>query len=103
MAGVTEFEIAADLKSFIDKEVLPGLPVSSANFWGGLADILVDLAPRNRALLLERERFQTLIDRRNAAQKGCLPKAADEESYLRSIGYLTPAPAPFTITTERVD
>ena len=52
-------QVAAVLKRFIDEEALPGTGVDGAAFWQGFADLVHELAPKNRALLAERDRLQT--------------------------------------------
>ena len=46
------------LAHFIDEQVLPGTGVTPANFWRGFDAIVHDLAPKNAALLAERDRLQ---------------------------------------------
>ena len=52
-------QVATDLHRFIEDEVLPGTGVDSAAFWKGFDAIVHDLAPKNIALLAERDRLQT--------------------------------------------
>jgi malate synthase len=51
-------QVDADLARFIDAEVLPGTGVDRDAFWAGFSRIAHELAPRNRALLAERDRLQ---------------------------------------------
>jgi len=94
--------IDARLHDFVAEQVLPPLGMTSAEFWGGFADILADLAPRNAELLARRDELQALIDEWHRAHPG-MPDEAEYTAFLREIGYLEPAPAPFTITTDDVD
>ena len=55
-------QVAAELKQFIESEVLPGSGIEAAAFWSGFDALVHDLAPRNRALLAERDRLQTELD-----------------------------------------
>lgn len=91
------------LRSFVNEEVLPGLSLEADRFWSGFAEILTDLTPENKALLARREELQSEIDRRNQRAEGQVPAPAEEESFLRSIGYLVDPPAPFAIGTTSVD
>jgi len=93
-AGLT---IAAPLAAFVEEQVLPGLAIDAATWWGGVADIFARFAPENRALLAKRDELQEQIDSRYAT------KDAVDEAFLRRIGYLVDEPAPFTIGTENVD
>ncbi len=94
--------VAPVLRRFIDDEVLPGTAVAPDTFWAGLSDIVRDLAPRNRELLAERERLQTIIDDWHRAAPGPVDVEA-YEAFLREIGYLRDEPAAVEVTTSRVD
>ena len=95
-------QIAAELHAFVVNEALPGTGVTPDAFWDGLGALVGAMAPRNDALLGERDRLQALIDAWHAAH----PAPFDQAAYigmLRDIGYLQPEPAAFAVTTERVD
>jgi len=93
--------VDAVLVTFIEAVVLPGTGVGAEDFWSGLAALAEDFTPQNRALLLRREELQQQIDdwhRTNPeAGVGVPPRI------LREMGYLLPAPEPFTIGTTNVD
>ncbi|WP_166036892.1 malate synthase G [Sphingosinicella sp. YJ22] len=91
------------LLGFIDGEALPGSGAGRDAFWEGAAELLRALTPENRRLLARREQLQARIDARNQALHGHVPTPAEEESFLREIGYLVDPPAPFTIGTANVD
>ena len=95
--------VARILKDFIDTEALPGTGIESATFWSGLAAIIASFAPRNAALLARRDAFQTQIDAWHLAHRGKAIDAAEYTDFLRGIGYLLPAPGPFSVATENVD
>ena len=95
--------VEAGLHRFVGDEILAPAGLDADRFWGALADIVRDLAPRNRELLDIRDRLQAQLDDWYREHPGV---PADQEQYtafLREIGYLVPAPEPFTITTEGVD
>ena len=91
------------LLDFVNAEALPGSGVERDSFWAGVASLLRDLTPENDRLLARREDLQARIDSRNAALQGSIPSPAEEESFLREIGYLVDPPTPFTIGTANVD
>ena len=95
--------VARLLKEFIDTEALPGTGIDAASFWAGFADIVARFAPRNAALLARRDELQAQIDAWHTARRGKPVDAAEYTDFLRGIGYLLPAPAPFSVETANVD
>ncbi|HET9207526.1 MAG TPA: hypothetical protein VFO28_14895, partial [Burkholderiaceae bacterium] len=57
--SVHGLQVATRLHQFIEREVLPGTGIEPDAFWKGFAAIVHDLAPKNAALLAERDRIQT--------------------------------------------
>ena len=51
-------QVATELHNFINEQVLPGTGVDAAAFWQGFDALVNDLAPKNAALLAERDRLQ---------------------------------------------
>ena len=96
-------QVATPLARFIDDEVLPGTGIAPADFWRGFDALVADLAPRNAALLAERDRLQTALDDWHRAHPGPVADMAAYRAHLESIGYLLPAPAPFQASTAQVD
>ena len=95
--------VATPLFRFIEDRVLPGTGIASADFWVGFDAIVGDLAPKNAALLAERDRLQAEIDAWHRANPGPIADMPAYQAFLREIGYLVPEPAPFTIGTANVD
>ena len=54
---------------------------------------MADLAPRNIALLAERDRLQTELDTWHKANPGPIQNMVAYRSFLEKIGYLVPQPA----------
>jgi len=96
-------QVSEVLQTFIDDEVLPGTGVSSATFWAGFDAIVRDLAPKNAALLAERDRLQAEIDAWHRAHPGPITDMAAYRDFLERIGYLLPLPADVQATTLNVD
>ena len=96
-------EVAGELAAFIEAEALPGTGLEPAAFWTGVAAIFGRFAPENRRLLAIRDDLQARIDAWHLARRGAAHDGAASEAFLREIGYLVDAPAPFTIGTRNVD
>jgi malate synthase len=94
--------IAAPLATLLEARVLPGTGLDPDSFWQGMAAIFARFAPENRALLARRDALQQAIDAWHEARPG-VPDAEDYRRFLESIGYLVPAPPPFTIDPGVVD
>jgi malate synthase len=77
------------LYDFLLTEALPGTGVKPEHYFTSLADIIHDLAPKNRALLQKRDAIQMQIDdwyKKNGAPVDM----ARYEAFLRDIGYIVP-------------
>ncbi|MCB4363462.1 malate synthase G [Hydrogenophaga taeniospiralis] len=96
-------QVATELYEFINNSVLPGTGVASATFWKGFDAIVADLAPKNAALLAERDRLQTELDTWHSAHPGPITDMAAYRQFLESIGYLVPEPKKVKATTRHVD
>jgi len=96
-------EVATVLYRLIEDEVLPGTGVDSAAFWTGFDAIVHELAPKNRALLDERERLQHEIDAWHRANPGPIRDMKAYRGFLERIGYLVAPPKSVRTTTTNVD
>ena len=96
-------QVATELYRFIEDRVLPGTGLDSAAFWAGFDAIVHDLAPKNAALLAERDRLQAEIDAWHRAHPGPIRKRAKYRKFLEKVGYLVPVPAKVRATTKNVD
>jgi len=100
---IHSLHVDTELASFIDDQVLPGTGVDRDAFWAGFDAIVRDLAPKNIALLAERERLQSELDAWHRAHPGPITDAAGYRAMLERIGYLQPQPASVQATTAHVD
>ena len=96
-------QVATELFSFIETQVLPGTGITGAAFWAGFDKIVADLAPKNAALLAERDRIQLDMDAWHTAHPGPITDMAAYRAHLEQIGYVVPVPANTQITTSNVD
>ena len=96
-------QVATELFNFIETKVLPGTGVASDKFWAGFDAIVADLAPKNVALLAERDRLQTEMDAWHKANPGPIADMPAYRAFLEQTGYLVPQPADVTVTTANVD
>lgn len=96
-------QVAQDLFSLIEGEIIPGSGIDSKLFWESFEAILQDFSPRNRELLLKRDHLQTMIDSWHEEHIGQVHDASAYKSFLQKIGYLLPEGDDFTITTSNVD
>ncbi len=95
--------VASVLADFIEAEALPGTNVEPAAFWAGFAELVNNMAPRNRALLEHRAVLQGVIDEWHQARFGQPVDQAEYSAFLAEIGYLVPEGPAFTISTANVD
>jgi malate synthase len=96
-------QVADVLYRFIEDKVLPGTGIDSAAFWKGFDAIAHDLASKNAALLAERDRLQTELDKWHKANPGPIKNMEAYRAHLESIGYLVPQPQDVQSTTTNVD
>ena len=95
--------VDAALARFVEDRVLPPIGQDAAAFWPGFAALLADLAPRNKALLKQRDALQASIDAWHLQRAGKPVDQAEYQHFLREIGYLVPEPDAFSIGTRGVD
>ncbi len=96
-------QVAANLCQFIETQVLPGTGVPIARFWKGFDAIVADLAPKNIALLADRDRLQTELDTWHKANPGPISDMVAYRKFLETIGYLVEPPKKARISTSNVD
>ncbi len=100
---IHRLHVDARLEVFINDRVLPGTGVNRKTFWAGFDALVHDLAPKNAALLAERDRLQTQLDAWHQANPGPITKAKAYRAFLEDIGYLVAPPKKSMIGTTNVD
>ena len=101
--NVHQLQVATPLYRFVEDQVLPGTGIDAQAFWAGFSAIVQDLAPKNIALLAERDRLQTELDAWHSAHPGPIQDMPAYRAFLARIGYLVPVPAEVQATTSHVD
>ncbi|WP_299514349.1 malate synthase G [uncultured Limnohabitans sp.] len=104
--AIHNLQVANPLLNFINDQMLPATGVDQDKFWQGFSDIVTDLAPKNIALLAERDRIQTAMDAWHTAHPGPVAEGKamkDYRKFLSQIGYLVPEPRNAQATTANVD
>ena len=101
--AIHRLQVATVLQQFIDNQVLPGTGVAPSAFWQGFDAIVADLAPKNIALLAERDRLQSELDAWHQANPGPISDMPAYRAFLEKIGYLVEQPKKARITTANVD
>ena len=95
--------VADVLFRFVEGEVLPAVGVESARFWSGFDALVHALAPKNLALLAERDRLQAALDDWHRLHPGPIADMPAYVAFLEGIGYLQPRPPAARATTANVD
>ncbi len=98
-----DLTVAPILAAFVEDEVLPGLGIDGGEFWSGVRALLDWAEPENRRLLAVRDDLQARIDAWHRDRKGQPYDVAAQRDFLKQIGWLAKAPAPFTVGTQNVD
>ena len=101
--NVNNLKISEELLSFVNKELLKDLDISSEKFWEGFDNAVHDLAPKNKELIQIRENLQKKIDDWHIKNKGNKIEIEQYKKFLREIGYLKEEGPDFKIETSNVD
>jgi malate synthase len=94
--------VAQELHDLVNDEIIPGSGVSPEDFWSGLARLVDELGPRNRALLEKRNLIRAQINQWHDNHPGAIDLPAYKQ-FLSDIGYLVSEGEGFEITTSEVD
>ena len=101
--NVNNLKISEELLSFVNKELLKDLDISSEKFWEGFDNAVHDLAPQNKELIQIRENLQKKIDDWHINNKGNEIEIEQYKKFLKEIGYLKEEGPDFKIETKNVD
>ena len=101
--NVNNLKISEELLSFVNKELLKDLDISSEKFWEGFDNAVHDLAPQNKELIQIRENLQKKIDDWHINNKGNEIEIEQYKKFLKEIGYLKEEGSDFKIETKNVD
>ena len=91
------------LIEFVEAKALPGIDISSDDFWKGLSDLVNKLGPKNLKLLQKRKDIKQKIDSWHIEQRGKKFDSNNYKSFLKSIDYLVDEGPDFEIETSNVD
>ncbi|MDX1067913.1 malate synthase G [Sinorhizobium medicae] len=95
-------KIDAGLHRFLVEEAMPGTGVDPERFFSAFSDLIHDLGPKNRALLVKRDELQAKLD--DWYRDHGAPVDMDAyEAFLKEIGYLLPEGSDFSVSTANVD
>ncbi|MGN1386094.1 MAG: malate synthase G [Bacillus sp. (in: firmicutes)] len=97
-----QLQVAEELYSFVNNEVIPGSGVKEEQFWADFEAIITDLTPINKQLLAERDELQAKINAYHKENGGKI-ELESYKAFLTSIGYLEEEGEDFKIGTENVD
>jgi malate synthase len=100
---VGDLRVAKVLFDFVQNEAIPGTGVDTAAFWAAADQLIHDLAPVNRALLVKRNELQARIDVWHQSRAGQAHDPVEYKAFLQEIGYLLPPAPAFRISTQNVD
>lgn len=101
--SVGRLQVATPLYRFVEDQVLPGSGLDPQAFWHGFDALAHELAPRNAALLAEREHLQRELDAWHRAHPGPIRDKKAYRTFLQTIGYLVPVPKKVKASTANVD
>jgi malate synthase len=101
--SVGNLRVARVLYDFVNNEALPGTDIDPDTFWSGVDKVVADLTPENQDLLNRRDELQAQIDRWHRQRVIEPVDLGTYREFLAEIGYLSPEPEDFTITTSGVD
>ena len=96
-------KINTKLFDFVNNEVIQGTNIESEEFWNNFGNIVHELAPVNKKLILKREDIQKKIDGWHKKNKGKELNKKEYLEFLKSISYIVEEKENFSIDTANVD
>ncbi len=96
-------KVNSKILDFINEEVLPGTNIQADSFWEKFDNVVHELAPINKSLILERETIQKKIDEWHKKNKDKDFNKKDYKDFLNSISYFADEKEDFEIETNNVD
>jgi malate synthase len=101
--SVDQLKIDKALYDFVNDEALAGSGVQAREFWSGFAVLVRTMAPRNAALLRQRDELQSKIDAWHRQHPGPGFDRSKYRAFLHEIGYLVAERQAFAVSTANVD
>ena len=101
--SINNLKVAEDLLLFINEELLEGIDIRPEEFWKGFDKAVHDLAPKNKELIVTRNKLQEKINNWHINNKGNEKKLDKYKKFLIEIGYLKKEGSDFKIETNNVD
>ena len=98
---VSNLQVSDVLYDFVNEQALPNTGVDKDAFWNGFDQLVHELAPINKELLIKRDILQDKIHAWHKENETF--EFEDYKKFLQEIGYLQPKPKPFKVTTANVD
>ena len=101
--SIANLQVAEELYNFVNEQVLPGTKLPQDTFWSGFANLIEELAPKNKDLLIKRDALQQKITAYHQGHQAENFNFSDYKGFLTEIGYLAAPVDDFTISTKNVD
>ena len=100
---VNNLKISNELLSFVNNELLKDTEVTPETFWMGFDKVVHELSPKNKELILTREKLQKEINDWHIKNKGKEININKYKKFLKDINYLKDEGPDFEIKTENID
>jgi malate synthase len=95
--------VAKPLYDLVRDEITPDTGVDADKFWADFARIVVDLAPKNRALLEKRDEIQHRIDAWHLDKGNRTIDIDPYRRFLKDVNYIVPEGDDFKVTVANAD